>query len=126
MEERRLEDEIPRNIGHVKVLNGWSNKSFNMLLELLRVVFPMFVEHQMLNTFKEFQGNCYRHFKKYSDPEEACANPPHLLVGRDKDRHFLYDRYMSCAFQKQSRTNKAARQKQLYNHSNRSKSFLQR
>ncbi|KAA0043538.1 CACTA en-spm transposon protein [Cucumis melo var. makuwa] len=56
----------------------------------------------MLNTFKEFQGNCYKHFKKYSDPEEACANPPHLLVGRDKDRHFLYDRYMSCAFQRRA------------------------
>ncbi|KAA0065795.1 late secretory pathway protein AVL9-like [Cucumis melo var. makuwa] len=26
---------------HVKVLNGWSNKSFDMLLELLRAVFPM-------------------------------------------------------------------------------------
>ena len=26
---------------HVKVLNGWSNKSFDMLLELLRVAFPM-------------------------------------------------------------------------------------
>ncbi|TYK31654.1 CACTA en-spm transposon protein [Cucumis melo var. makuwa] len=44
-----------------------------------------FVEHQMLNTFKEFKGNCHRYFKKYSDPEEARANPPHLLVGRDED-----------------------------------------
>ncbi|KAA0064176.1 CACTA transposable element [Cucumis melo var. makuwa] len=26
---------------HVKVLNGWSNKSFDMLLELLRTTFPM-------------------------------------------------------------------------------------
>ncbi|KAA0052051.1 CACTA en-spm transposon protein [Cucumis melo var. makuwa] len=26
-----------------------------------------------------------RHLKKYSDPEEARANPPHLLVGRDED-----------------------------------------
>ncbi|KAL4016879.1 hypothetical protein IC575_024541 [Cucumis melo] len=26
---------------HVKVLNGWSNKSFDMLLELLRASFPM-------------------------------------------------------------------------------------
>ncbi|KAA0066398.1 uncharacterized protein E6C27_scaffold21G004740 [Cucumis melo var. makuwa] len=38
IEERRLEDEIPMNVG---VLNGWSNKSFNMLLELLRASFPM-------------------------------------------------------------------------------------
>ncbi|KAA0033531.1 zinc finger protein ZPR1-like protein [Cucumis melo var. makuwa] len=27
-------------------------------------------------------GNCHRHFKKYSGPEEACANPPHILVGQ--------------------------------------------
>ncbi|KAL4026636.1 hypothetical protein IC575_015072 [Cucumis melo] len=81
IEEFRLEDEMPMNVGvnidedttnnifqdllnqarnelysgcseflslkflvklmHVKVLNGWSNKSFDMLLELLRVEFPM-------------------------------------------------------------------------------------
>ncbi|KAA0025429.1 uncharacterized protein E6C27_scaffold417G00130 [Cucumis melo var. makuwa] len=43
IEEFRLEDEMPMNVGlmHVKVLNGWSNKSFDMLLELLRVAFPM-------------------------------------------------------------------------------------
>ncbi|KAA0043195.1 uncharacterized protein E5676_scaffold302G00300 [Cucumis melo var. makuwa] len=43
----------------------------------------MFVEHQMLNTFKEFQTDCHRHFKKYSDSDEARTNPPNLLVGRD-------------------------------------------
>ncbi|KAA0063742.1 CACTA en-spm transposon protein [Cucumis melo var. makuwa] len=53
----------------------------------------VFVEHQMLTTFKEFQVNCHRHFKKYSDLEEARANPPNALP---------------------------------YNHSSRSKSFLQR
>ncbi|KAA0065420.1 gamma-aminobutyrate transaminase POP2 [Cucumis melo var. makuwa] len=47
-----------------------------------------FVEHQKLNTFTGFRGNCHRHFKKYRDSEEACANPPHIL--------------------EQSRTNKAA------------------
>ncbi|ESR64861.1 hypothetical protein CICLE_v10010473mg, partial [Citrus x clementina] len=26
---------------HIKCINGWSNKSFNMLLELLKDVFPM-------------------------------------------------------------------------------------
>uniref|UniRef100_A0A9I9EIW0 Uncharacterized protein n=1 Tax=Cucumis melo TaxID=3656 RepID=A0A9I9EIW0_CUCME len=46
-----------------------------------------------------------RYFKKYSDPEEARANPPHLL--------------------EESRMNKIARQKQPYNHSNGSKLFLQ-
>ncbi|KAA0065346.1 CACTA en-spm transposon protein [Cucumis melo var. makuwa] len=40
---------------------------------------------QMLNTFKEFWSDCHRYFKKYSDLEEARANPSHLLVGRDKD-----------------------------------------
>ncbi|KAA0061249.1 CACTA en-spm transposon protein [Cucumis melo var. makuwa] len=44
-----------------------------------------FVEHQMFNTFKEFRGNYHRHFKKYSDPDEARVNPPHLLVRRDED-----------------------------------------
>ncbi|KAA0062622.1 CACTA en-spm transposon protein [Cucumis melo var. makuwa] len=44
-----------------------------------------FVEHQMLTTFKEFRTDCHRHFKKYSDPEEARANPPNALVGRDED-----------------------------------------
>ncbi|KAL0556528.1 hypothetical protein IC582_005042 [Cucumis melo] len=44
-----------------------------------------FVEHQMLMTFKEFRTDCHRHFKKYSDPEEARANPPNALVGHDED-----------------------------------------
>ncbi|KAA0037142.1 CACTA en-spm transposon protein [Cucumis melo var. makuwa] len=84
-----------------------------------------FVEHQMLTTFKEFRADCHRHFKKYSDPEEARANLPNALVGRDEDWHFFCNHYISSAFQKQSRTNKAARQKQPYNHSSGSKSFLQ-
>ncbi|TYK01279.1 CACTA en-spm transposon protein [Cucumis melo var. makuwa] len=42
-----------------------------------------FVKHQILHIFKEFRGDCHRHFKKYSDPVEACANPPHLLVAED-------------------------------------------
>ncbi|KAA0047500.1 CACTA en-spm transposon protein [Cucumis melo var. makuwa] len=44
-----------------------------------------FVEHQMLNTFKELWGDYVRHFKKYSDPKKARANPPHILVGRNED-----------------------------------------
>ncbi|KAA0054740.1 CACTA en-spm transposon protein [Cucumis melo var. makuwa] len=58
-----------------------------------------FVEHQMLTTFKEFRFDCHRHFKKYSDPEEARANSPNALVGRDEDWHFLCDHYISRAFQ---------------------------
>ncbi|TYJ96939.1 CACTA en-spm transposon protein [Cucumis melo var. makuwa] len=37
------------------------------------------IKQCMLTTCKEFQGDCHRHFKKYNDPEEARANPPHLL-----------------------------------------------
>uniref|UniRef100_A0A9I9E5A0 CACTA en-spm transposon protein n=1 Tax=Cucumis melo TaxID=3656 RepID=A0A9I9E5A0_CUCME len=59
---------------------------------------------QMLTTFKEFRVDCHRHFKKYSDSEEARVNPPN----------------------DQSRTNKTVRQKLPYNHSSRSKSLLQR
>ncbi|KAA0062362.1 CACTA en-spm transposon protein [Cucumis melo var. makuwa] len=44
-----------------------------------------FVEHQMLTTFKEFWVDCHRHFKKYSDPEEARANPPNIFVGHHED-----------------------------------------
>ncbi|KAA0048657.1 CACTA en-spm transposon protein [Cucumis melo var. makuwa] len=84
-----------------------------------------FVEHQKLTTFKDFWGYCYKHFEKYYDPEEARASPSDLLVGHNEYLHFLCDHYMSRAFQEQSQTNKAARQKQPYNHSNESKSFLQ-
>ncbi|KAA0035965.1 CACTA en-spm transposon protein [Cucumis melo var. makuwa] len=63
----------------------------------------------MLNTFKEFQGDCHRNYKKYSDSEEARANPPHLLMRRDENLHFFCDHYMSRAFHEQSQTNKAAR-----------------
>uniref|UniRef100_A0A9I9EGI9 CACTA en-spm transposon protein n=1 Tax=Cucumis melo TaxID=3656 RepID=A0A9I9EGI9_CUCME len=38
-----------------------------------------FVEHQVLSTFKEFWDDCHRHFKKYTNPEEARANPSNLL-----------------------------------------------
>ncbi|TYK09467.1 CACTA en-spm transposon protein [Cucumis melo var. makuwa] len=44
-----------------------------------------FVEHQMLTNFKEFQVDYHRHFKKYSDSEEARANPPNALVERHED-----------------------------------------
>ncbi|KAA0034838.1 putative transposase [Cucumis melo var. makuwa] len=33
-----------------------------------------FVEHQIFTSFKEFIGDCHRHFKKYSDPEQAQLN----------------------------------------------------
>ncbi|KAA0052104.1 gamma-aminobutyrate transaminase POP2 [Cucumis melo var. makuwa] len=43
-----------------------------------------FLEHKKLTCFKEFRGNCHRHFEKY-DPEQAHANPPYILVERMED-----------------------------------------
>uniref|UniRef100_A0A9I9EG71 CACTA en-spm transposon protein n=1 Tax=Cucumis melo TaxID=3656 RepID=A0A9I9EG71_CUCME len=48
-----------------------------------------FVKHQMLTTFKEFRGDC-QSFKKYSDLEEARANPPNVLSNHGRTR--LLDR----------------------------------
>uniref|UniRef100_A0A9I9EDB9 CACTA en-spm transposon protein n=1 Tax=Cucumis melo TaxID=3656 RepID=A0A9I9EDB9_CUCME len=79
----------------------------------------------MLTTFQEFRVDCHRQFKKYSDPKEARANPLNVLVGHHEGFHFLCDHYMRRAFRDQSRTNKAARQKQPYNHSSGFKLFLQ-
>ncbi|TYK29077.1 CACTA en-spm transposon protein [Cucumis melo var. makuwa] len=109
---------------YIEVVKGDLQRLF--VLDFNDQAMNRFVEHQMLMTFKEFRADCHRHFKEYNDPEEARANPPNALVGRDEDWHFLCDHYISRAFQKQSRTNKAARQKQSYNHSSGSKSFLQR
>ncbi|KAA0046351.1 CACTA en-spm transposon protein [Cucumis melo var. makuwa] len=109
---------------YIEVVKGDLQRFF--VLDFNDQAMNRFVEHQMLTTFKEFRADCHKHFKKYSDPEEARANPPNALVGRDEDWHFLCDHYISRAFQEQSRTNKAARQKQPHNHSSRSKSFLQR
>uniref|UniRef100_A0A9I9EGG5 CACTA en-spm transposon protein n=1 Tax=Cucumis melo TaxID=3656 RepID=A0A9I9EGG5_CUCME len=89
---------------YIEVVKGDLQRFF--VLDFNDQAMNRFVEHQMLTTFKEFRADCHKHFKKYSDPEEARANPPNAL--------------------EQSRTNKAARQKQPYNHSSGSKSFLQR
>ncbi|KAA0033296.1 CACTA en-spm transposon protein [Cucumis melo var. makuwa] len=89
---------------YIEVVKGDLQRLF--VLDFNDQAMNRFVEHQMLTTFKEFRADCHRHFKKYSDPEEARANPPNAL--------------------EQSRTNKVARQKQPYNHSSGSKSFLQR
>ncbi|KAA0048108.1 CACTA en-spm transposon protein [Cucumis melo var. makuwa] len=89
---------------YIEVVKGDLQRLF--VLDFNNQAMNRFVEHQMLTTFKEFRADCDKHFKKYSDPEEARANPPNAL--------------------EQSRTNKAARQKQPYNHSSGSKSFLQR
>uniref|UniRef100_A0A9I9EEW5 CACTA en-spm transposon protein n=1 Tax=Cucumis melo TaxID=3656 RepID=A0A9I9EEW5_CUCME len=84
---------------YIEVVKGDLQRLF--VLDFNDHAMNRFVEHQMLTTFKEFWADCHRHFKKYSDPEEARANPPNALVGRDEDWHFLCDHYISRAFQNQ-------------------------
>ncbi|TYK01073.1 CACTA en-spm transposon protein [Cucumis melo var. makuwa] len=88
---------------YIEVVKGDLQRLF--VLDFNDQVMNRFVEHQMLTTFKEFRANCHKHFKKYSDPKEARANPPNALVA------------ISAVH---------SRQKQPYNHSSGSKSFLQR
>ncbi|KAA0056540.1 CACTA en-spm transposon protein [Cucumis melo var. makuwa] len=82
---------------YIEVVKGDLQRLF--VLDFNDQAMNRFVEHQMLTIFKEFRADCHRHFKKYSDPEEARANPPNALVGRDEDWHFLCDHYISRAFQ---------------------------
>ncbi|KAA0058377.1 CACTA en-spm transposon protein [Cucumis melo var. makuwa] len=49
-----------------------------------------FVKHQMLTTFKEFQDDSHRHFKKYSDPKELV--PTHHTYWSNHGRTRLLDR----------------------------------
>ncbi|TYK05479.1 CACTA en-spm transposon protein [Cucumis melo var. makuwa] len=39
-----------------------------------------FVEHQMLNTFKEFQGDCHRHFKKSNHGRTRLLDRSNLTI----------------------------------------------
>ncbi|KAL0561445.1 hypothetical protein IC582_001873 [Cucumis melo] len=84
---------------YIEVVKGDLQQLF--VLDFNDQAMNRFVEHQMLTTFKEFRVDYHRHFKKYSDSEEARANPPNALVGRDEDWHFLCDHYISRAFQNQ-------------------------
>ncbi|KAA0058217.1 CACTA en-spm transposon protein [Cucumis melo var. makuwa] len=79
------------NTEYIEVVKGDLQRLF--VLDFNDQAMNRFVEHQMLTTFKEFRADCHRHFKKYSNTEEARANPPNAL--------------------EQSRTNKAARQRHL-------------
>ncbi|KAA0036191.1 CACTA en-spm transposon protein [Cucumis melo var. makuwa] len=74
---------------YIEVVKGDLHRLF--VLDFNDQAMNGFVEHQMLTTFKEFRADFHRHFKKYSDPEEARANPPNALVERDEDWHFLCD-----------------------------------
>uniref|UniRef100_A0A9I9EIN0 CACTA en-spm transposon protein n=1 Tax=Cucumis melo TaxID=3656 RepID=A0A9I9EIN0_CUCME len=82
---------------YIEVVKGDLQRLF--VLDLNDQAMNRFVEHQMLTTFKEFRTDCHTHFKKYSDLEEARANPPNALVRRHEDCHFLCDHYISRAFQ---------------------------
>ncbi|KAA0066901.1 CACTA en-spm transposon protein [Cucumis melo var. makuwa] len=68
---------------YIEVVKGDLQRLF--VLDFNDQAMNRFVEHQMLTTFKEFRADYHRHFKKYSDLEEARANPPNALVGRDED-----------------------------------------
>ncbi|KAA0060720.1 CACTA en-spm transposon protein [Cucumis melo var. makuwa] len=67
----------------LKVVKGNLQRFF--VLDFNDQAMNRFVEHQMLTTSKKFWAYCHKHFKKYSDPEEAHANLPNILVGRYED-----------------------------------------
>ncbi|XP_031741168.1 uncharacterized protein LOC116403757 [Cucumis sativus] len=64
------------------------------MLDFTDPTLTRFVEYQM-RTWKEFKGQNHRHFKKFSDPEQARANPPSILKNRVEDWHFLCDHYLT-------------------------------
>uniref|UniRef100_A0A9I9EFX1 CACTA en-spm transposon protein n=1 Tax=Cucumis melo TaxID=3656 RepID=A0A9I9EFX1_CUCME len=72
------------NVGreHIEVVKGHLQRFF--VLDFNDQVMNKFVEHQMLSIFKEFWGDCHKHFKKYSDPKEAHANPRNSNHGRTR------------------------------------------
>ncbi|TYK20900.1 CACTA en-spm transposon protein [Cucumis melo var. makuwa] len=79
---------------YIEVVKGDLQRLF--VLDFNDQAMNRFVEHQMLTIFKEFRADCHRHFKKYSDPEEARANPPNALYelverrGKPVDRVELF------------------------------------
>ncbi|TYK26515.1 CACTA en-spm transposon protein [Cucumis melo var. makuwa] len=84
------------NIGreYIEVVKGDLQRLF--MLDFNDQTMNRFIEHQMLNTVKEFRGDYHRHFKKYSDSEEARVNPPHILhelaeqIGKSVDHVELF------------------------------------
>ncbi|KAA0039036.1 CACTA en-spm transposon protein [Cucumis melo var. makuwa] len=62
---------------YIKVVKGDLQRLF--VLDFNDQAMNRFIEHQILTTFKDFQTNYHRHFIKYSDLEEARANPPNAL-----------------------------------------------
>ncbi|TYK11883.1 CACTA en-spm transposon protein [Cucumis melo var. makuwa] len=80
------------NVGreYIEVVKGDLQRLF--VLDFNDQAMNSFVEHQMLTTFKEFRIDCHRHFKKYSDWEEARANPPNALYALAERRGQPIDR----------------------------------
>lgn len=54
---------------HIKMLNGWTNESFNMLLGLLLEVFPLGVQlPKIVYKAKKFLAKLGSHYKKIDVP----------------------------------------------------------
>ncbi|KAA0040362.1 CACTA en-spm transposon protein [Cucumis melo var. makuwa] len=70
---------------YIKVIKGDLQHFF--MLDFNNQAMNRFIEHQMLTSFKEFRADCHTHFKKYSDPEEARANPSHMLINQMLERY---------------------------------------
>ncbi|TYK03698.1 CACTA en-spm transposon protein [Cucumis melo var. makuwa] len=92
--EGHLEDEMLRNIG---VVNDWSNKSFDMLLELLKATFPM-CNSTILSSFYEAKQKLldlddvlkhpvddegWKHFD--SELPHLASNPRNVRLGLASD-----------------------------------------
>ncbi|KAA0049780.1 CACTA en-spm transposon protein [Cucumis melo var. makuwa] len=62
------------NVGrkYIEIIKGDLQRQF--VLDFNDQVMNRFVEHQILTSFKEFRGDCYKHFKKYSDPEQVAED----------------------------------------------------
>ncbi|TYK28105.1 CACTA en-spm transposon protein [Cucumis melo var. makuwa] len=71
------------------------------VLNFIDPTLAQFLEHQMLTYWKDFRGQNHYHFKKFSDHEQAHANPPPKL-------------------------RMATRAKQPYHHNSNAELFLQR
>ncbi|KAA0031946.1 CACTA en-spm transposon protein [Cucumis melo var. makuwa] len=64
---------------YIEVIKGDLQQFF--MLDFNGQAMNRFIEHQMLSNFKEFRDDCHRHFKKYSDPEEARTQPTTRIGG---------------------------------------------
>ncbi|KAA0061313.1 gamma-aminobutyrate transaminase POP2 [Cucumis melo var. makuwa] len=61
---------------YIKVVKGDLLCVAVFMLDFNDQTMNRFVEHQMLNTFKKFQDDYHRHFKKYSTPRRLMLTHP--------------------------------------------------